>query len=110
MKIPGLIASRISQVNQEDQEPVLIETGSGGEIKELVTQAEPEGEEFPIVDEHNENGNALIHEPSVSQQGTSSQSIDLTDGDDAFTSPPLRRSNRDKHMSLQAMESYQTKD
>eukprot|EP00957_Ditylum_brightwellii_P089819 6840420-Ditylum_brightwellii.AAC.1 len=64
MKIPGLIASRIPQVNQEDQKSVLIEAGSGGEIKEVGTQAELEGEEFPTVDEHNENGNALIHEPS----------------------------------------------
>jgi hypothetical protein len=73
-------------------------------------QARPEGEEFPTADEHNENLDALIHEPRVSQQGTPSQAIDLTDGDDAFTSPPLRRSIGDKRPSLQAMEGYQTKD
>ena len=73
-------------------------------------QAEPEGEEFPTADENNENLDALIHEPRVSQQGTPSQTIDLTDGDDAFTFPPLRRSIGDKRLSLQAMEGYQTKD
>ena len=63
-----------------------------------------------MTDEHNENLDALIHEPRVSQQGTPSQTIDLTDGNDAFTSPPLHRSTRDKRPSLQAMEGYQTKD
>eukprot|EP00957_Ditylum_brightwellii_P129427 9873457-Ditylum_brightwellii.AAC.1 len=89
MKIPGLISSRILQVNQEDQESIHIETGSGGEIEEVGTKAKPEGEEYLTVNEHNESNNASIHEPSVSQQGTHSQAIDLTDGNDAFTSPPL---------------------
>eukprot|EP00957_Ditylum_brightwellii_P116118 8857695-Ditylum_brightwellii.AAC.1 len=77
---------------------------------EVGIHAEPEGEEYLTVDEHNGNSNTWIHEPSVSQQGTPPQPIDLTDCNAALTSPPLCRSTRDKSMSLQAMESYQTKD
>eukprot|EP00957_Ditylum_brightwellii_P017228 1298468-Ditylum_brightwellii.AAC.1 len=66
-------------VLSEDEESILIETGSGSEIKEVGAQVEPEGEEYPTVDEHNERDDTLIHEPSVSQQGTPSQHINLTD-------------------------------
>eukprot|EP00957_Ditylum_brightwellii_P166079 12644694-Ditylum_brightwellii.AAC.1 len=90
--------------DSQSSHSILNETRSGGEIKEVGTQAEPEGEDFPTVDEHDENDDALIQEPSVSQQGILSQSIDLTDGNDSFTSPPLQRSTREKHMPLQAME------
>eukprot|EP00957_Ditylum_brightwellii_P131574 10034393-Ditylum_brightwellii.AAC.1 len=74
--------------------------GSGGVSTEVGNRAEQEGEEYPRLDENNDNDSTLIKESSVSQQGTSSQPIELTDGDEAFKSPPLCRSTRDKHISL----------
>eukprot|EP00957_Ditylum_brightwellii_P178573 13603001-Ditylum_brightwellii.AAC.1 len=73
-------------------------------------QAEQEGEEYPQLYENNDSSSSLIEESSVSQQGIFSQPIDLTGGEETFTSPPLCRLTKDKHMSLQAIESYQTKD
>eukprot|EP00957_Ditylum_brightwellii_P146650 11163424-Ditylum_brightwellii.AAC.1 len=70
--------------------------GSCGASKEVGNQVEQQGKEYPQLDENNDTNSKLIEESSVSQQGISSQPIDLSDGDEAFTSPPLHRSTRDK--------------